>query len=333
MNSSSHRDEETQCLLKRHLDSSGQLDEEAALRFEEAAEKEKYSFLLTTNDNKSNFRRLLLICVVATMFYVSIAFIGATIKRKASMQQLDLEEDSMGTVELSNATGIASMQTVQIVYVQDALFYCENDHVTSHCREMNVLHKSSLSTNNDAVIYDSLDGQHQLVEFKNVSYICPSNHVTETKCSRTAPNNRKICDRGQYNLETVPVQAGELPYHVCKQCPTGTYQPDGLFLGNKCSTCPRGTWVSFTGAISIDRCTVAAYEAMISNSTSTANPIATSAASDAVALAAALPAVVGVTPVVDPSVSAATPAVAPAPSSPLVNQLFRFYRPEPSDSG
>jgi hypothetical protein len=274
MDSSCHREEERQCLLRRSLDSSRH-DEEShqnqtvvipEQQGEDHCKTENISFLFTTNNNKVNFRRLLLICITATMCYIAIALIGASMKKNRDLKQSSFQALDLHNVPADYVTVVS--ENMQIVFLNGKTFYCQDDHVTKGCEVLDHIRPQlNITVSSKETVYDYEEVKHQFVQYEGMTYRCPEAHVDNIACSTTpfAQSQPKQCTKGQYNMVLPPAGTDTKPYYFCKSCPAGTYQPVSDSTTLACTPCPQGTWVWFTGAIDKARCTVAAYEAINNN--------------------------------------------------------------------
>ena len=260
------------------------------------------------NSNTSNRRVFSLVAALALCF-VSITFISSTLRARVGIPNelsfqtfADAVEPWMTPDELLQS-GNAAEQTVTYIYVKGKLFECDNELITTHCKPMPEvsLHDPSNTTKVTPIIYSTLDLKYNIIEFKNVSYMCPNDRVNEETC---VPKDelRKSCAVGEYNFEVIATETTDM-YYKCTQCPVGTYQDDPEFLGRECTPCPEGTWVNFVGAVSVDRCTAHAATVRL-QALSASTPVVPSVISPAISEAGATEVTTAIT------AAASAPAIA-----------------------
>lgn len=226
-------------------------------------------FLFTVPRNKDSFKRLLGMLTLAAIAFGSIAFVGTSIlKSNRHMSEVAaLEVAAKGNVprvtflnerafQALKEGSVASIESITDVYVEGKMFSCSDEHITGHCKFKNetVLHepRELYGDWKNPIIYSTDDRKFQIVEYKDESWMCPSQHITELSC-REGVTLRKMCNKGEYNKEVIDPKTNQV-YFICGKCPVGHYQNDNNFMGTQCKNCPGGTWVDFEGAAEFDRC-------------------------------------------------------------------------------
>lgn len=227
-------------------------------------------FLITTSDNKTSVNRLFGILLLVSIAFSSITFVGTSIIKsnrhlsevaalqaangKAVQEASALDKTAFDDLTKNGMT--ASIESISEVYVGGKMFSCSDEHITGHCKFKNetALHepRETYGDWKHPIIYATDDRKYQIIEYKDESWMCPSQHVTELSCTEGV-TLRKTCNKGEYNREVVEPTTKKV-YFVCGKCPVGHYQNDDNFMGTQCKNCPGGTWVDFEGAAEFDRC-------------------------------------------------------------------------------
>ena len=204
-----------------------------------------------------------------SLAFGTIAFVGfSVIKSNRHMSEVaSLQAANGGAVQQASILDkkafedmkngmTASVESISEVYVGGKMFSCSDEHITGHCKYKNetTLHEPRHTYGDwkNPIIYATDDRKFQIIEYKDESWLCPSQHVTELSCTEGV-TLRKTCNKGEYNKEVIDPHTKNV-YFICGKCPVGHYQNDDKFMGTQCKNCPGGTWVDFEGAAEFDRC-------------------------------------------------------------------------------
>ena len=213
--------------------------------------------------------RLVGILLLVSIAFGCIAFVGSGVIRSNQYRS------EVAALEVTNGKGsphvsalspqafdalkngeTAAIEAVTDVYVDGKMFSCSDEHVTGHCKYKNesILHepRHTYGDYKNPIIYATDDFKYQIVEYKDESWMCPSQHISELSCTEGF-TLRKACNKGEFNSEIVNPETKAV-YFICDKCPVGHYQNDDKFMGTQCKNCPGGTWVDFRGAAEFDRC-------------------------------------------------------------------------------